>query len=244
MNCALIFAGGTGKRVGHTDLPKQFLECAGKPVLVYTLDNFQRHTAIDRIVLVCLSEYVDLARFLVKKFGITKVTAVVEGGQSSQESIYNGLAAIESSVLSDDLILFCDGVRPFVSEETITNVIECAKHNGNGVAVVPAIETIVGCNGKVIKQVMDRKVCAVAKAPQCFRFGDIWEAHCKAKAVGKRDFIDSASLMRYYGHLLYVAETSYDNIKITTQNDFWEFCLKVEAKNRAAVAGGGVRDCE
>lgn len=98
MNIAVIFAGGTGQRMNTTSKPKQFLELHGKPILIYTLENFQNHTQIDGIVLVCLESWIDYCNELLQKYRITKVLKVVPGGNSGQESIFNGLKAANNIV--------------------------------------------------------------------------------------------------------------------------------------------------
>ncbi len=232
MNILLCFAGGVGKRMHAGDLPKQFMEYKGKPILIYTLENFERHSMVDAVVLVCVDSYIDYAKKLLNKFNVQKVVKIVSGGKNGQESIYNGLLALKELYSSDDVVLIHDGVRPFVSEKTITDAIKCTKMNGNAIAVVPSIETVIIRTGNEIETIMDRTRCQLAKAPQCFKLGDILQAHEKALGEGKEDFIDSASLMMHYGHTLHVIETTYDNIKITTPKDFHAFCSIVNMQER------------
>jgi len=232
MNIVLIFAGGTGQRMGNKELPKQFMEYNGKPILIYTLENFEKHSMVDGIVLVCLDEYVDYARRLLDKFSIKKVVKIVAGGTTGQESIYNGLVAISSIADDDAVVLIHDGVRPFVTMDTISQAIECTRMKGNAIAVVPAIETVIIRAEDKVAQIMDRKYCQLAKAPQCFKMCDIWDAHQRARKEGRSDFIDSASLMMHYGHVLHTVDTTYDNIKITTPKDFHTFCSMVDGINK------------
>lgn len=239
MNIAVIFAGGTGKRMNTKSKPKQFLEMHGKPVLIYTLENFQNHPLIDHIILVCLETWIDYAAGLMKKFGITKVAKIVPGGKTGQESIYHGIATAEKLYGDDNVVLIHDGVRPLINEETITNCIRTVKQYGNAITVSPAIETIFLKNegNDFVGQIFNRSRCEMAKAPQCFVLGDIYKAHLRAIEEGNCDFIDSASLMQHYGMKLYTVDGPSENIKITTPSDFYIFRAIMDAKENLQILG-------
>lgn len=239
MNVAVIFAGGTGKRMNTKSVPKQFLELHGKPVIIYTLEKFDNHPEIDQIVLVCLESWIPYAKKLLSKFQITKVADVVPGGKTGQESIYNGIAAAHrlSSDVSD-VVLIHDGVRPMIDEDTITSCLSCVREHGNAITTTPAIETIFvnGQDGQV-GDIFNRSRCTMARAPQCFYLKDIYAAHQKARAEGKTDFIDSAMLMQYYGATLYTVDGPVENIKITTPMDFYLFRAMLDAKENMQIVG-------
>ena len=239
MNIAVIFAGGTGTRMNTRSKPKQFLEMHGKPVLIYTLENFQNHPLIDKIILVCLESWIDYAKGLLKKFGIEKVVTVVPGGTSGQESIYHGVRAAEKLYGGNHVVLIHDGVRPLINAELITNCIHSVQEHGNAITVSPAIETIFlkeKSNNQVGK-IFNRSQCEMAKAPQCFRLQDLYDAHEKARAEGRNDFIDSASLMQYYGYKLFTVNGPSENIKITTPSDFYIFRAIMDAKENLQILG-------
>lgn len=238
MNIAVIFAGGTGQRMNTTSKPKQFLELHGKPILIYTLEHFQNHNMIDGIVLVCLEGWIDYAKELLKKFHITKVVEVVSGGSNGQESIFNGLKYAFGCYDANSIVLIHDGVRPLINEETITNAIEVVRRNGNAITVSPAIETIVlkQHDGNVGK-ILERSNCELAKAPQCFYLGDIYNAHLRSRQEGKTEFIDSASLMQYYGYKLTTIQGPSENIKITTPSDFYIFRAIIDARENLQILG-------
>lgn len=239
MNIAVIFAGGTGQRMNTASKPKQFLELHGKPIIIYTLEYFQKHSQIDGIVVVCLESWIDYCENLLKKYQIDKVLKIVPGGNSGQESIFNGLeAAHQISDNEQDIVLIHDGVRPLINEALITNCIASVKKHGNAITVSPAIETILlktedGDIGNILK----RSECEMAKAPQCFYLNDIYSCHLKAKAAGKDDFIDSASLMQYYGYKLNAVEGPLENIKITTPADFYTFRAIMDARENLQILG-------
>lgn len=239
MNIAVIFAGGTGKRMNTKTIPKQFLELHGKPVIIYTLEKFDNHPDIDSIVLVCLESWIPYAKKLLKRFQITKVTSIVPGGKTGQESIFHGLdAAHHLSVSQNDVVLIHDGVRPMIDSETITNCLSCVREHGNAITTTPAIETIFvdGKNGQV-GSIFNRSQCAMARAPQCFYLKEIYNNHKKAQAEGLRDFIDSAMMMQHYGAKLYMVDGPVENIKITTPMDFYLFRAMLDAKENMQIVG-------
>lgn len=238
MNIAVIFAGGTGQRMNTKTLPKQFLELHGKPIIIYTLEHFQGHSQIDGIVLVCVEGWLDHCRRLVEKYHITKVKAIVPGGETGQGSIWNGLHKAAELFPQDSVVLIHDGVRPLIDEKIITKDIECVQKNGSAITVSPAIETIAlrQDNGEV-GEIVERSRCQLAKAPQCFYLNEIMAAHQKAQNERRSDFIDSASLMRHYGHTLFTVEGPVENIKITTPSDFYLFRALLDARENSQIFG-------
>lgn len=239
MNIAVIFAGGTGQRMNTKSKPKQFLDVHGKPVLIYTLEIFQNHSEIDAIILVCLKSWISYCKNLLRKYAITKVKYIVPGGQSGQESIFNGLKCAYENYPGDSVVLIHDGVRPLINEQVISDNIECVKANRSAITVSPAIETIVikSENGAV-GQIMERSKCEMAKAPQSFVLNDIYNAHIKAQRDDcENSFIDSASLMQHYGYKLKTVEGVAENIKITTPSDFYVFRAILDAKENLQILG-------
>lgn len=221
MNIAVVFAGGTGQRMNSKSKPKQFLMLHGRPIIVYTLERFEQHPDVDAIVVVCLSDWIDELRRYIEKYGLNKIVSIVPGGDSGQASIRNGVFEAARLYPDDSIVLVHDGVRPLIDSQTISDCIKCTEENGSAVTVVPAIETIVQSTGGVIDTIIDRKRCQLARAPQCFRLGELHEAHERALDEGLTEFIDSASLMAHYGHKLYEVEGSPANIKITTPSDYY-----------------------
>ncbi len=221
MNIAVVFAGGTGQRMNSKSKPKQFLMLHGRPIIIYTLERFEQHPDVDAIVVVCLKDWIGELKRYISKYGLSKIASIVPGGGSGQESIRNGVFEASRLFPSDSVVLVHDGVRPLIDDQTISDCIRCTNEKGSAVTVVPAIETIVQSTDGVIDNIIDRKRCQLARAPQCFRLGDLYEAHERALSDGLTEFIDSASLMSYYGHKLYEVEGSPANIKITTPSDYY-----------------------
>ncbi len=236
MNIAVIFAGGTGQRMNSVSLPKQFLIVHGKPIIVHTVEHFQNCSEIDKIVIVSLADYIGKVNELVKEFNLTKVVSVVAGGSTGQESIFNGLTEAKKISNSDsDIVLVHDGVRPIINDETIKNNIKCVKENGNSITVAKSQETVLIIENNNVKDVEDRSKCFLGRAPQSFYLKDLYEAHLKAREINKNDFIDSAMLMRYYGHKLYTVDGPANNIKVTTPLDFFMFKAMLDAKESEQI---------
>lgn len=237
MNIAIIFAGGTGQRMNTKTTPKQFLKLHGKAIIVHTIERFEMHPEIDKIVVVCLESWIPKLEHMLKQNGIEKVASIVPGGDSGQASIRNGIYEAARLFPGNSIVLIHDGVRPLLSDETISSCIECVKANGSAVTCVPATETIVQEeNGKIVNMI-ERQSCRLARAPQCFYLDDIRRAHEQAEKDGIEDFIDSAYLMTHYGHDLYVVEGGTENIKITTPPDFYIFRAIIDAQENSQILG-------
>ena len=238
MNIAIIFAGGTGQRMNVKTKPKQFLELHGKPILIYTLELFQQSPSVDGIVLVMLDKWIPYSEDLIDKYCISKVKAVVPGGKTGQESIFNGVKKAYELFPGDSVVLIHDGVRPLVDVDTIEKCVKLVRKKGNAITVSPAIETIalLDENGEVGK-ILPRSECQMAKAPQSFILNDIYAAHCKAMEENRADYIDSASLMQFYGHKLYTVQGPTENIKITTPGDFYIFRAIIDARENSQIFG-------
>ncbi len=239
MNIALIFAGGIGKRMNTTGIPKQFLKLYGKEIIVYTLEIFENNKNIDGIVISCLKEKIDDLKRIIEKNNLKKVVSIIPGGNTGQESIYNGLKEIEKRYSKKDIVLIHDGVRPLINNDTIDDNINLVKEKGNAITTAPAIETIVRLENEnnIIKDIFNRSECFMARAPQSFILNDILDAHEKAIIDKKDDFIDSASIMTYYGYSLNIINGPSENIKITTPSDFYIFKAILDMKENLNIFG-------
>ena len=238
MNIAVIFAGGSGNRMHTKSKPKQFLEYNGKPIIIYTLELFDNHPMIDGIVVVCIEDWIPFLRKMLNKFEISKVSRVVKGGSTGQESIYNGLnAAKQCHDDSDTIVLIHDGVRPLITEDTITDCINTVREKGNCITCIPATETFIVKQNDGSLEIPSRANSLIARAPQCFYLSDILEAHIKAIKEGRNDFIDSCTMMSYYGHRMHTIIGPMENIKITTPTDFFVFKAMVEVHENQQIFG-------
>ena len=172
-NIAVIFAGGSGKRMNTVSRPKQFLELNGKPVMIYTLELFDNHPQIDGIVVVCIESWIPFLEKQLKKFEINKVVSIIPGGETGQDSIFNGLEAAFQDYGSDDVnVLIHDGVRPLITEQTISDCVKTVEEKGNCITCVPATETFIVKQKDDSLEIPSRANSLIARAPQCFRLKD------------------------------------------------------------------------
>lgn len=239
MNIGVIFAGGIGTRMNSKEKPKQFLEVCNKPIIVHTIEYFERNDLIDKVVVVCVEDWIDYFNDLVYKYRLDKVCKVVPGGASGQLSIYNGISAAKE-VAGDEksIVLIHDGVRPLINSDLLTQNIEDVKKYNSSVTSGIVKETIVEIyDDGGIKNVPDRAHSRVAKAPQCFWLDDILSAHERALSENRTDFIDSCTMMQHYGYKLHMTDGPYENIKITTPDDFYTMRAILQAKEDAQIYG-------
>lgn len=239
MNIGVIFAGGVGKRMRSKEKPKQFLEIYNKPIIIYTLEHFENNSEIDAVVISCVEDWIPYLKELLSKYRIEKVKKIVPGGETGQLSIYNGIvAAKELAGDSEAIVLIHDGVRPLINSELLSRNIECVKKNGSAITAGIVKETIVVVDHQnKVEIVPDRENSRVAKAPQSFWLDDILKAHNKAMSEGITSFIDSCTMMKYYGKQLYMVDGPFENIKITTPDDFYTMRAILEAKENAQIYG-------
>ncbi len=239
MNIGVIFAGGVGSRMHSKDMPKQFLSVHGKPIIIHTLEHFEKNEEINAVVIACVEEWIPHLKALLYKYRIEKVKKVVAGGKTGQLSIYNGLCAAKE--IAEDkkaIALIHDGVRPLINSQLLSDNIKCVKEKGAAITAGIVKETIVVVdkNGYV-EQVPSRDKSRVAKAPQSFWLEDILSAHEKALKENITDTIDSCTLMKKYGYRLYMVDGPYENIKITTPDDFYTMRAILDAKENAQIYG-------
>ncbi len=220
MNIAVIFAGGVGRRMGQTEKPKQFLEVLGKPIIIHTIEVFEKTDEIDGIIIACVKDWIEYLEDLIKEYKIKKVVKIVPGGESGQMSIFNGIKAASEIYPKDSIVLIHDGVRPFIDEDLIRRNIDSVKEQGSAISCVTSVETFVLTNeNNKIEMIPKRVNSLIAKAPQSFVLNDIYQVHLQAQKDKIFDAIDSCTLMNKYKKDLYIVMTDYDNIKITTQKD-------------------------
>ena len=237
MVTALIFAGGTGRRMNSRSKPKQFLEMHGKPIIIYTLEHFEYHEEIDHIVVVCLADWIKELQGLLNRYGLTKICRIVPGGETGHDSIRRGLAAMQDFAEKNDIVLIHDGVRPLINDELISANIEAVKKYGNAITVEASRESIVRCaDGETICEVPLRDQMYTAKAPQSFYYGEIWELYERA-GKDRIKSIDSSHLCGMYRVPMHVVPSTKNNIKITEPADFYIYRALYEALEGQQVFG-------
>lgn len=240
MATALIFAGGTGSRMNSKSKPKQFLNLFGKPVIIHTLEHFEYSEEIDSIAVVCRESWIGYLKEQLKHHYFEKVRWVVAGGETGQQSIYNGLKAIYESCDNPEetIVLIHDGVRPLINDKLISDNIAAVKQFGSAITVTKVVETVIHTNdNNEIVDIPSRKYAKIAKAPQSFYLSDIMAAHEKAIVDNLFHMIDSASLMMHYGHKLHTVDGPVENIKITTPSDYYIFRAIYEARENSQIFG-------
>ncbi len=221
MNVAIIIAGGVGNRM-HMDVPKQFINIYDKPVIIYTLEGFQKHPEIDRIEVVCLDGWRDVLERYAAQYGITKLEWIVPGGNSGQESIRNGVYNLADKLSDDDICIIHDGIRPMVDSSVLSDVIRVCMLHGNGVTATPFTEQIfVARDELTTMEYIPRDRVRKVATPQAYQFGMLLEAYRRAFAeeIGIYGSAYTNTMMVDLGHKLYFAAGSDKNIKLTTKDD-------------------------
>ncbi|MBU3111455.1 2-C-methyl-D-erythritol 4-phosphate cytidylyltransferase [Clostridium lacusfryxellense] len=221
MNVAIILAGGKGTRMGIVDQPKQFIDIYGKPIVVHTIEAFDIHEQIDAIAIVCLKEWHEDIKIWTRKFELNKIKWIVDGGETRQESVLNGLKAIEEDVSPDDIVVIHDAARPLISHRIIVNNIEGAKKYGAVDTVIPASDTIIKTlDDNTISSIPVRKELYIGQTPQSFIYSTIYDAHKKAAASEEvQNSTDDCRLVIDYGKKVHLVEGDKLNFKITTMED-------------------------
>ena len=232
MNVALIIAGGSGHRMGQ-EIPKQFLTINDKPIIIYTLENFQNNENIDEILVVCIDGWHDVLTAYAKQFNITKLKYVVSGGESAQESIRNGVDKLHGIYGDDTCVIIHDGIRPLVDESVINDVIEKCRKYGNGVTSLPYNEQIFVINDELTtKKYIPRETLRRVSTPQAYKLGKLHSSYKRAFeegiGIGGSSYVNT--MMVELGETLYFAKGSDKNIKLTTKDDFYIFKAYISAK--------------
>ena len=230
MVIALLIAGGSGNRM-HQDIPKQFLTINEKPVIVYTLEAFEKHPEIDEIAVVCIEGWEQVLWAYAKQFNISKLKSVFPGGRNGQESIRNGVMGLEEKHEPDALVLIHDAIRPMVTAEIISDNIRVALKYGNAITVIPCAEAMLQTeDGTCSTGSYPRDQLKRTQTPQAFRLGDICELHRKALKMGITNSVASCTLAIETGGEVFFSSGSEKNIKLTTVEDLDVFKALLAAK--------------
>lgn len=232
MNIAVIIAGGSGQRM-HQDIPKQFLHVDNKPIIIYTLEVFQRHPDIDAIEVVCLDGWHEVLKAYAEEHGIDKLKWITSGGASAQESIRNGVYNLIDKCSPDDIILIHDGIRPMVDELIISDCIDKCRTYGNGVTALPHNEHVFEAKDDIsTAQYIPRERTRCVQTPQAYKYGKLLGAYEEAfrNGIGIYGASYVNTMMVDMGETLYFAVGSYKNIKLTTPDDIELFKALLHSK--------------
>lgn len=237
MIVAIILAGGTGSRVG-TDRPKQFIEIMDKPVLAHTADIFQNHPEIDAIEIVCHREWKLYLEEVIKKFKLSKVKWIIEGGDTFQESCMNGVNNLKDKIDMNDYVLVQYGAAPFTSNRIISDVIRVMKNHDSSFTATPCYQ-LMGSNDEndTSKTWVDRDKYIQIACPYGFKYGYLLDIYKRAEKQGLLYTIEphTTSLMYALGETLYQAYGDQTNIKITTKEDLDLFEGYLLMKNKRKI---------
>ena len=263
MNIAVILAGGVGNRVG-AGIPKQFIEVLGKPVLYYTLEEFEKHEEVDAILVVCVESYMDYVRDMKDKYNLSKLRWVTEGGSTFQGSVLNGIRFLEDKIDKDDVVLVHFAASPFITDDIISDAIRVCKDKGNAISTTDyyllsgkkKLTTSVSDPENYTEEYINRDTVAVMSTPHAFKYGFIDDLYKEAIETGVIDTVEphTTTLMYAMGRKIYFCHGSQNNIKITRKEDlelFEGYLLEKQRKEKEEVSGDvivfladGFEECE
>lgn len=219
MNIALILAGGMDPRF-QMNIPKQFVNVYNRPVIVYTMEVFQKHKEIDAIAVACLNGWQEMVKAYGRQFNITKLKWILPGGGDGQSSARNGIMGLKEECCKDDIIILHDAIRPFVSEEIISDSIRVCRLHGMGVAAVRTMDTIMKTqDGITGRESIFRDSIVRIQTPQAYRMDRLMEIHQKALDMDIHQEVDTNSVASRVGETIYFSMGSDLNLKINTVQD-------------------------
>jgi len=230
MNIALVIAGGSGARMGQ-DVPKQFLSVYDKPVIVYTLEVFEKHPDINGIAVVCIQGWHEILQAYALQFKISKLRWIFPGGENGQISIRNGVFGLEKECDPDDIVLVHDAIRPLVSQEIISDCISKCRMHGSAIVSIDCAEAMLRTKDKLSASAMvPRDELMRTQTPQAFKLAKLIWAHKEAASRAISNSISSCTLMIELGESVYFSMGSEKNLKLTTTDDIdiFKSLLKTE----------------
>ena len=237
MNIALVKAGGVGSRMG-APVPKQFVTIQEKPIIVYTMEQFQNHPSIDEIIVICVDGWHDILRDYANKYGITKLTQIVNGGTTSLRSIKNGILAMKK-YSDNDVVLVHDGNRPLISQEIISDVIvECEKYD-SAVAAIPCTDEVMVLSKEFYgsEKFMNRKELYRIQTPDAYRLKVLRNVFDNATEDQLDNIGATNTLFIDQGGQVHFAKGSELNIRLTTQEDITQCWALLVMERRIKYEG-------
>lgn len=222
MVSAVIFAGGVGARMKSSDIPKQFIEIEGKSIIIRTLEQFSKHPEVDKIFISCLEAWIPELEKQIDQYKVDKICKIVKGGENGHQSIHNGLVEAAAVSRPDDIVLICDGVRPVISEQLISNCIHDTRKYGTAVPVTPSIDSVLeSSDGTYCRKNHPRSSMYITQAPQGYLVKTIMDAHDEAEKRGIDSPTSSAELLIALGQTVHIFIGERQNIKVTTPEDLY-----------------------
>ena len=245
MNVAVVLAGGTGTRIGAS-VPKQFIQVMGKPILAYTLDNFQQDPEIDAIEVVCHRDWVEEVRRIVREYGYDKVRWLTMGGGTFQESTMNGIFHLKGTLAPEDILVLSFGVSPFCTPDIINDSIRVAKTHGNGISAQEAVLcTCIQDDPYSSTRSILRETIKGFSNPWSFRYGELVEAYEEGQRRGILKDLEPHTTSLYFalGKRIWFSKTNGHNFKVTTPEDLERFeglLLLRQKRAREATETAGI----
>lgn len=220
MNYVIIIAGGVGSRLG-ANVPKQFVEVLGRPIIVYTMEHFQNHPDIDGIELVCVDGFQEHLKCIAERNCITKVFKIVTGGSEYERSIMNGVAGLSGIAKPDDVVMVHWAASPFLSEEMITDNIRVCKEKGNAITASYSYLLYGTNDGDCAKKSINRETFMTLSAPQSFLYKVITDIYRQVEEKNMFSYVEAhtPAFMAELGIPIYFSKGSHSNIKITEKED-------------------------
>ncbi len=223
MNIAIVTAAGTGTRTKQM-VPKQFLNVNDKPIIIYTLECFQRHPEIDAIYVAILEGWEGFMDLYAKQFRITKLKGIVRGGATGQESIEKVLDRVARECSPDDLVMVHDGSRPYLPQRVITENIRVCREHGNAIAAIDTKEAMLQTEDKIKSRIsIDREILYRTQTPHTMPLKDMLALHAEAKEKGITGSVATCTLLIECGHTVWFSPGSDLNFKITSMEDLMIF---------------------
>ncbi len=216
---AIILAGGIGSRM-KVDKPKQFIEIDGRPIIVDTINNFERNDRVTGVTVVCLQDWIPYFEKLIKKFGLKKVNGIIAGGATGHDSARNGVFSLKDKLGEDDLVIIHDAARPLIPQKIIDDMLDVALEKGNACTAIACHDTVIktedGISGT---EQIERSSFLRVQTPQAYRYGLILPLYERAEAENRHNFIYSNTMAIEYGTRIFFSSGFDCNIKITTKED-------------------------
>lgn len=218
-NYLVLLAGGTGSRMG-TDMPKQFLIVKDKPVIVHTIECFQKNKNVDGIVVVCIKDWIGYLQNIVTEYGLHKVKWIIEGGATGHDSTRNGIFFLRDKISENDFVIIHDAARPIVPSKAIDDMLDVAYNNGNASLAIPCYETAIFTDDKKSGiQDLDRNSFMRVQTPQAYQYRTILPLYERAERENKHDFVYADLVFIYYNQRVFFSKGFTNNIKITKKED-------------------------